>query len=153
MSEQRRPDTHAMKLSRSIARGTHSRSVFRSWNRKPYYESRSHPLETFHEHLSVVQSYDHGNQMQANSRACDAGGVAAPEVTLEKVLAITSGNADAAVTHLYHQPFCLLPSNHLDGAPQRRVLDRIGNQIAECVKKQFGITANGRRQRRIIFAD
>src|ERR1700680_300823 len=91
--------------------------------------------------------------MQANSRACDAGGVAAAEVTLEKVLAITSGNADAAVTHLYHQPCCLLPSHHLDGAPQRRVFDRIRNQIAKCVKKQFGITVNGRRQRRIIFAD
>jgi len=38
--------------------------------------------------------------MQANSGARDAGGIAAPEVTLEKVLASTSGNADAAVTHL-----------------------------------------------------
>src|ERR1700730_13249097 len=91
--------------------------------------------------------------MQANSRARDAGRVTAAEVTLEKVLAITSRNADAEVTHLYHQPFCLLPSNHLDGAPQRRVFDRIGNQIAECVKKQFGITVNGRRHRRIILAD
>src|SRR5258708_22892800 len=91
--------------------------------------------------------------MQANSRACDAGGVAAAEVTLEEVLAITSGNADAAVTHLHYQPCCFLLSNSLDGAPERRVFDRVGNQIAKCVKKQFGITVNARRQRRIIFAD
>src|SRR5260370_37391946 len=91
--------------------------------------------------------------MQPNSRACDADGISAAEVTLEKVLAITSGNADAAVTHLYHQPFCLLLSNDLDGAPQRRIFDRVGNQIAKCVKKQFWITVNGRRQRRIIFTD
>src|SRR5882757_3471610 len=120
-----------MRSSRHIASGCRSRTNFRVMKRKPHSKSRSNTLQTLHEDLSVVQSDDHGNQMQANSRTRDAGRVTAAEVTLEEVFAVTRGNPNAAVTHLYHQRRCLLSCNHLDGAPRRRVFDRVGNQIAK----------------------
>src|ERR1700719_2692614 len=116
-----------MRSSRHMASGCHSRTNSQVTKRKPHCKSRSDPLQTLHEDLSVVQGHDHGNQMQANSRARDAGRVTAAEVTLEEVLAVTRGYPNSAVTHLYHQPCHLLSRNHLDGASRRRVLDRIGN--------------------------
>jgi hypothetical protein len=91
--------------------------------------------------------------MQADAGAGDAGRVAAAKVTFEKPRAVAGRNADAMVAHVHHQPARFFPRHDFGRASGGRILDGVGDQIAEGMEQKFRIAEDGRRQAGEVLDD
>ena len=100
-----------------------------------------------------MQGQHHRHQMQTYTGAGDAGCVTAAVIALKQALSVARRYTDAVVADVDHQPVEFAPGRQFYRASGRRIFDCIGNQIAEYLKQQLGVTIDGLGQRQEIFSD
>src|SRR5580692_6555336 len=106
---------------------------------EPYGEAGSPALNAVHLNRSVMKIHHQLHQMQSDTCAPNAGSIAAAVIALEDPRLVTNGNTHSVILHRYDNLIRFETRAELDQAAFGRILDRVGQEVSEHLRKQVHV--------------